>query len=558
MNTPWSAAPLSEVFDLLPCGAIFAKGENIAACNLAATRLLGTAREDLLGTPLTKIVPKGADSRSGPGGFSLTYGENRLFCNISRVQGGVVVLLEDIYKSTYAMENIQEIIAKSYDGILVTDAETNILFVNDAYERITGIKVRDMLGKSMRDLYNPVWLKQSVAETVAQIGKSATRKQLTQIGTEILVTGTPIFFEDGTIKMIVINVRNIDEIHRMQEELIKSQEMEKLYYHLGNGAEDVFAGEQIITVSQQMQDVFMKAGRICNFSANVLITGESGVGKEIVAKYIHENSLRKDSPFVVINCGSIPTHLLESELFGYTKGAFTGALAQGKVGLMEAADKGTLLLDEIGEMPLDLQVKLLRVLETKQITPVGAVKSKYVDIHVLSATNRDLLEMVGQGKFREDLFYRLNVIDIYIPSLRERVEDIGPLCIYFVKRFNHIYGLHKKITYGAIKEFQGREWPGNIRQLKNVLENVVILSPGEYITCADLPWLKQKKQSIVLGGESMPLEELTLQDAVEMVERHMISNIAKRYKSTRAMAGKLGVHQSTLIRKMQRYGMNSR
>lgn len=563
MDTLWSATALPEIFDLLPYGVIFAKGGNITscdimACNIAASELLGTPREELLGTPLTKIVPKDAGDKGCSGGFSITYGENKIFCNINKIQGGVVVFLEDIYKSTYAKENIQEIISKSYDGILVTDAETNILFVNDAYERITGIKVRDMLGKSMRDLYNPVWLKKSVAETVAQLGKSATSKQITQLGTEILVTGTPIFFENGTIKMIVINVRNIDEIHRMQEELTKSQEMEKLYYHIGNAAEDVFAGEQIITVSQQMQDVFMKAGRICNFSANVLITGESGVGKEIVAKYIHENSLRKDNPFVVINCGSIPTQLLESELFGYTKGAFTGALAQGKVGLMEAADKGTLLLDEVGEMPMDLQVKLLRVLETKQITPVGTVKSKNVDMHVLSATNRNLLEMVGQGKFREDLFYRLNVIDIHIPPLRERVEDIGPLCIYFVKRFNYIYGVNKKITYDAIKEFQGREWPGNIRQLKNVLENVVILSPGEYITCDDLPWLKQKKQNIVLGGESMPLEDLTLQGAVEMVERHMIAAIAKRHKNTRAMARKLGVHQSTLIRKMQRYGLSSR
>jgi PAS domain S-box-containing protein len=558
MDSLWEATPLSEIFDLLPCGVIFARDGRIMTCNFAAAKLLGAARKELLGTPLTNIVPKGADSKSGPNGFTITHGSTRLFCNINKIREDVLLLLEDIYKPTYAMENIQEIIAKSYDGILVTDAETNVLFVNAAYDRITGIKIRDMLGKSMRDLYNPVWLKKSVAETVAELGKSATSKQMTQIGTEIMVTGTPIFFEDGSIKMIVINVRNVDEIHRMQEELMKSQEMEKLYYHIDNTKEEVFAGEQIITVSRQMQDVFMKAGKICNFSANVLITGESGVGKEIVAKYIHENSLRRENLFIVINCGSIPANLLESELFGYTRGAFTGALAQGKVGLMEVADKGTLLLDEVGEMPFDLQVKLLRVLETKQITPVGAVKSKSVDVHILSATNRNLLEMVAQGKFREDLFYRLNVIDIHIPPLRERTEDIGPLCIYFVRKFNIQYGLNKKIAYDAIKELQAREWPGNIRQLKNVLENIVILSPGEYITCDDLPWLKEKKQRPGPGDETMPPEELTLRAAVAVVERRMISNAARLYKNTRAMAGKLGVHQSTLIRKMQRYGLNPR
>lgn len=558
MDKQWGDAPLSEVFDLLPCGVLFAREDAIQGCNNMAAELLGRSREELCGTPLQQIIPKSTQGRRRESGFSLIYGENKLFCRVQHVSGGFIVLLEDIYKSQYATENIREIISGSYDGILVTDAETNILFVNQAYERITGIKISDMMGKSMRDLYNPVWLKRSVAETVAEIQKSASRKQMTQLGTEILVTGTPIFFEDGAIKMIVINARNVDEIHRMQQELMKSQEMEKIFYDIDNSREEVFSGEQIITASQQMQNVFQKAGRICNFSANVLITGESGVGKEIVAKYIHENSLRKKNPFVVINCGSIPAHLLESELFGYTKGAFTGALAQGKMGLMEAADRGTLLLDEVGEMPPDLQVKLLRVLETKQITPVGSVKSKSVDVHVLSATNRNLLDMVHQGRFREDLFYRLNVIDIHIPPLRERPEDIGPLCIYFVKKLNYIYGLHKKISHDSIKEFEKRDWPGNIRQLKNVLENIIILSPGEYISRDDLPWLKEKKQQLTINGVDLSLENMTLQDAVEMVEKQIIANVAKRCKGTRAMAGRLGIHQSTLIRKMQRYGLSPR
>ncbi len=220
-----------------------------------------------------------------------------------------------------------------------------------------------------------------------------------------------------------------------------------------------------------------------------MITGESGVGKEVVANFIHlENSLKKNKPFVAVNCGAIPENLLETELFGYCDGAFTGALKGGKNGLFEAANGGTLFLDEIGEMSLNLQVKLLRALETRTITRVGAANAIPVDIRVIAATNKNLSQCVANGTFRDDLYYRLNVVSLEIPPLRARTADIAPLALKFIHKFNRLYGQNKKFTYEVMKEMENYPWPGSIRQLKNVIENMVVVSNNEFLQINDLPW----------------------------------------------------------------------
>ena len=274
----------------------------------------------------------------------------------------------ELEKSQHMIEELEGILEGSFDGILVTDGDGNVLLVNKSYERITSIKKEELYGNNMKDLINPVWMKNSVVFLAIKERKPVSLPHTTRENKNIIVTGTPVFGKDGKVKEVVVNARDISEIYELREELLKAKEMEKLYFSNFTDSSHIKGqGGSIVIVSEAIKEVFSLAHKVSNFDATVLIEGESGSGKEEIAKYIHNHSLRKDKSLVAINCGAIPEQLLESELFGYEKGAFTGASREGKIGLYEAADRGTLLLDEIGEMPLNLQVKLLRVLETGQI-----------------------------------------------------------------------------------------------------------------------------------------------------------------------------------------------
>jgi len=457
------------------------------------------------------------------------------------------------------LDELQEILEGSYDGILVTDGEGEILFVNSSYERVTDIKKEAMYGKNMKDLINPVWMPNSVAFVVIEQKCTVSKKQVTKSGKNIIVTGRPVFNDKGKIKKVVINARDISEIYELREELLKSQKMEKMYLknYIDYAESADKEGQNILATSQKMQEVLTLAEKISNFQATVLIFGESGVGKEEVAKYIHGCSIRKDKPFVTINCGAIPANLLESELFGYEKGAFTGAAQSGKEGLLEIANGGVAFLDEIGETPLDFQVKLLRVLETKEIRRVGAVSGKIVDVRIIAATNRNLEEMVAEGTFREDLFYRLNVVRIKVPSLRKRVDDIVPLSMLFLARFNKKYEQSKILTYDVIKELEKYPWPGNVRQLKNVIENMVVVSNNEYLQIDDLPWNIDSSVNVsrrIINTVAMN-EELNLQESLDALEKIIIERARDKFKTTREIAEYLQVNQSTIVRKLQKYNL---
>jgi len=444
----------------------------------------------------------------------------------------------------------REVFDASFDGILVTDANANVLMVNESYERITGIKTSSLNGKNMRDIYNLVWLKQSVAELVSEFKQPVTKRQITQLGSEIIVTGTPLDDENGQIKLIIINVRDIPEIYEYLEDELRRPREDGQNINLA-----VSPTKHIIVASEQLKQVYHAAKKVSNFQSTVLILGESGVGKEALAEYIHQNSIRKDKPFITINCGSIPNSLLESELFGYEKGAFTGALHKGKIGLLEAANGGTVFLDEIGEISPDFQVKLLRVLESKEIMPVGAVKQKIIDIRIVAATNRELKQMVKEGLFRADLYYRLNVIELRMPPLRDRIEDIRPLCLYYLKHFNKVYGQNKKLTPDTLKELERHQWPGNVRQLKNTIERTVLMSRNEYIQQYDLPWYSGQPNDMVnnLINEIMDTDKLSVKDALDALERQLYQNARLKYKTTREIAESLGVDQSTAVRKLHKY-----
>ncbi len=291
------------------------------------------------------------------------------------------------------------------------------------------------------------------------------------------------------------------------------------------------------------------ASKVAEVDSTVLITGESGVGKEVLASYIHANSKRSDKPFIKINCGAIPVTLLESEFFGYEKGAFTGASKEGKTGIFELAHNGTLFLDEIGEIPLPLQVKLLRVLQENEFLRVGGTKLIKVNVRIIGATNKDLEQEIKKGNFREDLFYRLNVVPIHIPSLRKRKEDILPLTLFFLKQFNEKYHKNKSISHEVIESFQNYNWAGNIRELQNIIERLVVLADSDHIDIADLPSIfrRHNVSEAITIHKIMPLKQ-----AISFVEKQLITMAKEKYSTTSKIAEVLGVDQSTISRKINK------
>lgn len=311
---------------------------------------------------------------------------------------------------------------------------------------------------------------------------------------------------------------------------------------------------EIIAESPQMKKFIKTIEYIKDVDSSVLITGESGTGKEVIFKYICQTSRRKDQPVVKINCGAIPENLFESELFGYEDGAFTGARKKGKIGLFEMANHGTLFLDEISEMSLEMQVKLLRAIQEREIFRVGGSENIPVDVRIISATNQNLEALVEEGKFRKDLFYRLNVIRLEIPPLRERQADIIPLCYHFLDIFNKKYGKNKGLTVKAAKTLAHLDWPGNIRELENLVENIVVLEPDDVMRAKHLQarYCKGHVQSGSVTVEGI----LPYKAALEQMERQLLENTKNQFGSTRKIAAVLGVNQSTISRKLRQYHLD--
>ncbi len=299
-----------------------------------------------------------------------------------------------------------------------------------------------------------------------------------------------------------------------------------------------------------MKSIFQQAKRVANFDATILILGETGVGKDVLANFIYNQSSRKEKgKLIKVNCGAIPPELLESELFGYEAGAFTGANKSGKPGMFELANNGILFLDEIGELPLNLQVKLLRVLQEGEIQKIGSTKIKKVNVQIIAATNRNLHEMVTRGEFREDLYYRLNVIPLYIPPLRERRDEILPLIHHFLSKFNQKYLLNKEFNYEVIDFLISYNWPGNIRELANLIERLVVTTPENEIKIEHMP--PEYKNSVHVNTN----QQISLKEAVEETERKILERAAKKYRNTYEIAKALRTSQPTVVRKLKKYNI---
>lgn len=398
-----------------------------------------------------------------------------------------------------ASERLNAIIEHSFDGIFITDAKANVIRINHAYEVITGLKKEEVLGKNMTDLVRNKLISESGSLQVIKTKQPVTLQQCFRSGKEALVTSSPIFDADGNFIMIVTNVRDLTEIYNLkavvQEKTAAMDRLAMELEHLQTTSED---NQEIIAKDETTLAAMLLANRVASMDTTVILLGETGVGKEVMARYIFQHSHRAKNSFIKVNCGAIPENLIESELFGYEGGAFTGANKNGKIGLFELANKGTLFLDEIGELPKDMQVKLLRVLQEQEILRVGGTKPVKIDVRIIAATNRNLEEMVSDGTFREDLYYRLTVFPISIPPLRMRKKDIVPLALSFLEKLNQKYQLKKYFTDLSMQLLHEYDWPGNIRELKNIVERAIIISPSDAIKPENLHIHSASKPIVII------------------------------------------------------------
>ncbi|WVX80019.1 sigma 54-interacting transcriptional regulator [Niallia oryzisoli] len=449
--------------------------------------------------------------------------------------------------------DLNAILSSIYDEILVVNAKGELLrYSEKIIEDFWQVDLKELIGKNIMDLVDKGYFTPSVSRLVMEKQKKVSVVQETSTGRKILAVGNPIFNENNELERIVIASRDITETSRLKNELEEIREKSELYKkELQHFKMKDQLSKKLIYSSPKMEKVMNQVKKIADFSSTVLLNGESGVGKEVIAEAIHQFGRRAEKPFLKLNCGAIPENLLESELFGYVKGSFTGADKNGKEGYFKQANGGILFLDEIGEMPMHLQVKLLRVLQEQEVIPIGSTTPIKIDVQIIAATNKNLEKLVEEGTFREDLFYRLNVIPIKIPPLRERTEDISPLAFHFLQRLNEKYDRHYHLTPDAINMLECYSWPGNVRELQNIIERLVV--------SADQPAIDAEfvSQFLAYGYERKKMKPMVtrvmpLQDAIESVEEQLIVMAMNQYKTTTKAAKALGISQSSVSRKYQK------
>jgi transcriptional regulator with PAS, ATPase and Fis domain len=484
---------------------------------------------------------------------------------VDRVMTGFALVLQDLPSvETMAMEldavkqlnqDLEAILSTIYDEIIVLDTKGTLLRASTHFmpahwrrpphdligERIVTMAVCDDL----------------VRRVFSEVKKSKRKVSVLQDEGEapFLAVGNPIFRENGQLDRIVIASRDLTEVSRLERELEKTRRQNENYRQAllelrervthGHGGMPVYASPAMHSVMQEVE-------RVAQFSVTVLLTGESGSGKEVVANAIHSLSDRRDMPFVKINCAAIPEALLESELFGYEKGAFSGAKQQGKQGLFIKADKGTLFLDEISELPLSVQSKLLRAIQEREVYPVGSTTPITFDVRIIAATNRSLPDLVAKGKFREDLYYRINVFPIEIPPLRARREDIALLANHFLFQFNQTYGRNLRLSSSAIEVLEAYDFPGNVRELQNLIQRVAIKNDGDVIESAAIEEALMRRDSRLNKRSQRFTQVIPLKQAIDQVEEELITLAIKTYGSTTKAAQALGISQSSVSRKYNR------
>jgi transcriptional regulator with PAS, ATPase and Fis domain len=439
------------------------------------------------------------------------------------------------------------------DAVFIDDAAGCALWLNAACEALYKIKRGDIVGVHISVLERDGVFSPSVARMVIEKREQVNIVHQNKEGKRILSTGIPVWNESGGLRFVITTSRDITELIDLQNELESVQNALE-----GLRPQEAFRYGDVVANSEAMRGVMRLAKRLAELDSTVLITGESGVGKGLVASLIHENSKRRRFPFIKVNCGAIPASLMESELFGYERGAFTGSRAEGKKGLFEAAENGSIFLDEVSELPLNLQVKLLQVMQEREIKRVGGVASLPVNARVISASNLDLFALVRAGGFREDLYYRLNVVPIHVPPLRERQEDMIPLINRFLNQNNKKMKDHKELDPDAAALLLKYDWPGNVRELQNILERIMITTRGSVIRPENLPEFIRNRaaQTGAPGSAAIATSQgASLTEILDRAERAALLDALECCGTTRALARRLGVSQPTAVRKLRKHGL---
>ncbi|GHI00732.1 sigma-54 interaction domain-containing protein [Neobacillus kokaensis] len=476
-------------------------------------------------------------------------------------------LVEELKKLRLINEELRSIIQYSSDGLFVVDHQGFVIEVNKAYEEMTGISKKEVLGENIADLVLNEYFDRSAASMALQSKKKTTIIQKIKKQKYFVVTSTPILDSQQEVKMVVTSVRDVTYLHHLQKQLGHAQQINE---SMTNSLQTKKQEKDFYAVykSPQMQKIYEKIKQIASFPTNVLITGESGTGKEVIASTIHQLSSADEKTFIKVNCGAIPPELFESEMFGFVSGSFTGARKEGKPGFFEQANNGTILLDEIGEIPLPLQVKLLRVLQEKEVTRIGDTTPRKLSFRLICSTNQNLRQLVLDKKFRQDLWYRINVIHIEIPPLFERKPDIPHLVEYYLEDFCRKYHIEKKLLPETMSLLKQYSWPGNVRELKNVMEFLIVSTPTTFITPYDLPenvknnWdfehpSNTNANSLTKEDNNLEINRnMSLKHSLDEFEKRQILKAIEKSKSIRSAASLLDLDHTSLIRKMKRLGIH--
>lgn len=450
----------------------------------------------------------------------------------------------------YYKNIVSQILKMTSDGFIITDTEGNVGEINKQYADFFGKSRSEIIGKSILNIIPNSKMIDIVKHKFSE--EDAVHKYIDgeAKGNSVIVSRSYVEDEDGNVVAGVAQVKFKVQTLAVAKKLMNEYEELEYYREEFQNQNRV---DNIIGSDTKFREIVKECLKVAKTDIPVLLTGETGTGKEVMAKALHTNSLRYDKPFVSINCAAIPFELLESELFGYMDGAFTGAKRGGKKGKFQLANGGTIFLDEIGDMPSSMQAKLLRVLQEKEIEPLGSEKSIPLDVRVVAATRQDLEAKMKDGSFREDLYYRLSVFNIHIPPLRERGGDSLELAEFFLDELNHKYKTYKTFSKAVKAYFLKYQWPGNVREVNNVVQSAYAISTENIIDINDIParMLQQEKPAINLDKNKKSLGQM-----VDDYEKEVILELLKKHKGNCLEAAKeAGIHKSNFYRKLQKYGI---